>query len=107
MPCPFIDDNSHDHLVVLKVWSEPRVVSSLHGTYGIICKRYTCNGCKKTFNGYDPRVIKKLPVVIQNQLPADVGNKTALDKDTGKIMSRQLVHKTSISDFRKLMEDMK
>jgi hypothetical protein len=59
-------------------------------TYYIICRRHTCSNPKHerrfTFLAYDPEVVRLLPVCVQEQLPAFLTRKWALDKTLHRLV---------------------
>ena len=89
--------------VIQQGWNAegPRIVSSLHNEYYVLCRRYKCKKCNSTFSGYDRDVQKHLPLDIQSTLPCVVYPKTALDKNDIVLLSRQVVKCGSFADFRK------
>lgn len=106
IPCP--DCGPQDGHVVWNGWNHngPRRVCALGREYFILAKQYKCTICKCNFSGLHPQVIKQLPDIIQQRLPAEIYGKTGCDKTFIDIMIRQVVNGQSFSDVRKMYSEI-
>lgn len=59
----------------------PRTVYGVRNTYYVICKRYRCRACKKSFNGYSPDVLDNMAPDIADDFPAVLRHRAAVSTD--------------------------
>lgn len=67
----------------------PRRIKVLGDTYYIICRRHTCSAPTHrpfTFLAYDPEVVTLMPECVQEQLPAFLTRKWAVDKSLHRLV---------------------
>jgi hypothetical protein len=105
MPC--INCGDVGGLVIYQGWNHrgPRVVAAVPRCYLIMCKRYKCNKCAATFNGYDQRAVLQMPDILQGRMPCFVGLKSAIDKKLAWLLSRQIVNSQSLRNFRLMVKE--
>lgn len=71
----------HDH-VALKGWPSqlPRRVIGMKRNYYILARQYVCKKCDYIFISTSQQTLKMLPLFIQNQFPAVLTHRSAVDK---------------------------
>ncbi|KZT32687.1 hypothetical protein SISSUDRAFT_1133021 [Sistotremastrum suecicum HHB10207 ss-3] len=85
----------------------PRRITDIDDSFYVVTWQYYCrNGCKKCFNGWNPRLLNSLPRFIQLSFPAVLSRKGGLSHQVMTQLRVGNQHKMGPSGVRSLLFEM-
>ena len=88
-------------MVAKEQWVTARVLD-FDGTGIVVAKKYECNLCKTTYKGWDARLLKALPVHIQNDFDIIVNRNFAFRRSVAKHVRAAVIGRCTFNQISRV-----
>ena len=102
------DDQYYQHcpccagrMVAKEQWVTARVLD-FDGTGIVVAKKYECNVCKTTYNGWDARLLKALPAHIQDDFDIIVNRNFAVRRSVAKHVRAAVIGRCTFNQISRV-----
>ena len=74
----------------------------------IMSSLYKCNNkhCKKSYSGHDSRIIRQLPLHLQQEFPAYLTHRSGISKDLGDVFRPAIQNSVGPRRFQKILREL-